>query len=243
MNPIFVGFDKIAVMSEMDFGYNQLLQRIDAFIRKFYKNQMVRGSLYASAILLSGFITVVLLEHFGRFDVEVRTFLFWGFLICALSVLVRLVLLPAAKMYRLGKTIGHERAAAIIGAHFPNVADKLLNTLQLRSQNVSQSESDLVEASIRQKLTDMKPVPFVNAVDIGENRKYIKWILPPLAVILIILFAAPSVLTKSTERLIRYSEHIAEEAPFVMTVTNPSLTVEENNDFILEVAVSGESMP
>jgi hypothetical protein len=230
-------------MSELDFGYNQLLQRIDAFIRKYYKNQMVRGSLYAAAILLSGFISVVLLEYFGRFDVEVRTFLFWGFLLSALAVLFRLVFVPAAKMLRLGKTISHEHASTIIGAHFPLIADKLLNTLQLRTQNVSHSESDLIEASIRQKLTEMKPVPFVNAVDIGENRKYVKWILPPLALILIILFAAPSILTKSTERLIRYSEHIAEEAPFLMTVTNASLTVEENKDFVLEVAVSGESMP
>lgn len=223
--------------------YQQLIQRIDAFTRKFYKNQMVKGSIYAAAVMLAGFITVVLLEHFGRFDVNVRTFLFWGFLSCSMLVLARLVIVPATRMYRLGKIISHEQAAIIIGRHFPHVSDKLLNTLQLHSQSLTMADSDLIEASIQQKLTEMKPVPFVNAVDIGENRKYIKWVLPPLAVILIILFAAPSVLTKSAERLIRYSEHIAEEAPFVMTVTNPSLTVEENNDFVLEVAVSGESMP
>jgi hypothetical protein len=223
--------------------YQQLIQRIDAFTRKFYKNQMVKGSIYAAAVMLAGFITVVLLEHFGRFDVNVRTFLFWGFLSCSMLVLARLVIVPATRMYRLGKIISHEQAAIIIGRHFPHVSDKLLNTLQLHSQSLTMADSDLIEASIQQKLTEMKPVPFVNAVDIGENRKYIKWVLPPLAVILIILFAAPSVLTKSAERLIRYSEHIAEEAPFVMTVTSPSLTVEENNDFVLEVAVSGESMP
>jgi len=230
-------------MSKIEQNYQQLIGRIDAFIRKYYKNQMVRGSLYAAAILLSGFITIVLLEHFGRFDVTVRTLMFWGFMTCSAAVLFRWVLWPAAKMYRLGAIISHEQAADIIGKHFPHVSDKLLNTLQLRRLTVSPDESALIEASIHQRLEELKPVPFVGAVDLGENRKYIKWLLPPLSLILIIVLAAPSVLTKSTERLIRYSEHIAEEAPFLMTVTNPALSVEENSDFTLEVAVSGESMP
>jgi hypothetical protein len=230
-------------MVESGMDFRQLIQRIDAFIRKFYKNQMVKGSIYSAAITLAGFIIVVLMEHFGRFDVSMRTILFWGFVICSLSVFIRLVLLPASRMYRLGKVISHEQAAIIIGKYFPGISDKLLNTLQLQGQVASDADTDLIQASIRQKLAEMKPVPFVNAVDLGENRKYIKWVLPPLALIMIILFAAPSVLTKSTQRLIRYSEHIAEEAPFTMSLTNAQLVVEENSDFAVEVAVSGETTP
>ena len=42
-----------------------ILQAIDAFIRKYYKNLLIRGALYAVGIVLTLFLAAVLLEHFG----------------------------------------------------------------------------------------------------------------------------------------------------------------------------------
>ncbi len=53
-----------------------------------------------------------------------------------------------------------------------DVKDKLLNTLQLKKQADNQPDQfALIHASINQKITELKPVPFAAAVMISENRK------------------------------------------------------------------------
>ena len=222
--------------------YHQLLQKLDVFIRKYYKNLMIRGALYCLAIIFFTYLLVTLAEYFGRFSIAMRTFLFWSFVGSVLFVLAKFFLLPLSKLFRLGKIISHEQAAQIIGQHFPHVQDKLLNTLQLKSMAGS-GDNSLLEASIAQKISELRPVPFSNAVDFRENRKYLKWVLPPVSIVIILLFAAPSILTKPTERLIKHGQIVAEEAPFTIRVTNENLTTPENKDYTVAIELSGKEIP
>jgi hypothetical protein len=222
--------------------YNQLLLKLDVFIRKYYKNQMIRGVLYCLAIIFFTYLVVTLAEYFGRFSIAMRTFLFWSFVGGVFFVLAKFFLLPLSKIFRLGKIISHEQAAQIIGKHFPHVQDKLLNTLQLKSM-AGNGDNSLLEASIAQKISELRPVPFSSAIDFRENRKYLKWVLPPVSIVLILLFAAPSILTKPTERLIKHGQIIAEEAPFTIKVTNENLTTPENKDYTVNIELSGNEIP
>jgi hypothetical protein len=75
-------------------------------------------------------------------------------------------------MLKLGKHISYEQAASIIGKHFPEVDDRLLNTLQLQSQVNEHTESSLLQASIAQRMQSLRPVPFTAAIDVKKNKKY-----------------------------------------------------------------------
>ena len=122
--------------------------------------------------------------------------------------------------------------------------DKLLNTLQLKKQALENAEHrDLIEASINQKIETLKPVSFPSAVNIRENNKYLKYIIPPAAIICILAFAAPSILTESTRRLIRHNEYFAPVAPFQFEVMNKSLSAIQGEDFKLELKLSGDKLP
>ena len=116
----------------MGVARNLIIDRLDEFIRKYYKNRLIRGVLYSVALLLSLLIVVLLLEYFGYFPPVVRAILFWSYVVATLLVLFFFVVVPLAKMYRLGRRISYEQAAVIIGDHFPEVKDKLLNLLQLQ---------------------------------------------------------------------------------------------------------------
>jgi len=222
--------------------YHQLLLKLDVFIRKYYKNQMIRGILYCLAIIFFTYLVVTLAEYFGRFSIAMRTFLFWSFIGGVLFVIGKFLLLPLSKIFRLGTIISHEQAAQIIGKHFPHVQDKLLNTLQLKSMSI-EGDNSLIEASIAQKISELRPVPFSSAIDFRENRKYLKWVLPPVSIVLILLFAAPSILTKPTERLIKHGQIVAEEAPFTIRVTNENLTTPENRDYTVNIELNGAEIP
>jgi hypothetical protein len=229
-------------MNNINNEYNQLIHRLDVFIRKYYKNLMIRGALYCLAIIFMTYLLVALAEYFGRFNIAVRTLLFWTFVTGVTVVIAKFFIDPLLKIFRLGKIISHEQAAEIIGKHFPHVQDKLLNMLQLKSM-AAEAENSLITASIAQKISELRPVPFSSAVDFRENRKYLKWVLPPVGIVILLLFAAPSILTKPTERLIKHGQIIAEEAPFIIRVTNDNLTTPENEDYTVSVELSGKEIP
>src|SRR5688572_22931343 len=103
---------------------NILLLKLDEFIRRYYKNSLIRGSLYACGIVIAAFLAVTLLEYFGQFGRVMRGVLFLGFIGSALFVMGKYVAIPLLKLYRIGPMISYDEAARIIGRHFNNVQDK-----------------------------------------------------------------------------------------------------------------------
>ena len=145
-----------------------ILESLDKFIRKYYKNRMIKGILYSLTLLLSLFLIVVLLESFGWFGSVVMALLFWFYLMVALFVLGYYIVVPMAKMMRIGKVISYEEAAVIVGNHFPEIKDRLLNLLQLQSQE-SDVDNELLPMAIEQKTAQLKPLPFHIALQFLHN--------------------------------------------------------------------------
>src|SRR5258706_15577954 len=112
-------------------NYTLLIEKLDAFIRKYYKNQLIRGVIYCVALGLAFYFAVTTLEYFGYFSTTLRTILFYSFIAGNIFIIARYVVISLSYLYRYGKIISHEQAAMIIGRHFPEVQDKLLNVLQL----------------------------------------------------------------------------------------------------------------
>ena len=132
-------------------SFDDLIKQVDAFIRKYYKNLMLRGAFLFVVIFLSTFLVVAGLEYIGRFNSYVRAGLLFSFIGVNLYVLIKNFVIPLSKLYSFGKRIDRYQAAKIIGRFFPNVNDRLLNTLQL--QDVAETNPrniELLRASVNQ---------------------------------------------------------------------------------------------
>lgn len=224
-------------------NYQLLIEKLDQFIRKYYINQLIRGSLYSIALLLALFLGLNFMEHYFYFPSDVRKVLFWSFVGISGFALGKWVLEPLFHYLHLGKLITHEQAARIIGQHFGNVKDKLLNILQLRHQVDTSENRDLILASIEQKSEEIKPVPFQAAIDLKQNRKYLKYALPPLLLLILILFVNSSLITDSTTRLLYNGREFGRPAPFHFELDNDALKVAQFEDFPLTVKVDGDALP
>jgi len=224
-------------------NYQLLIEKLDEFIRKFYVNQLIRGGLYSIALILALFLGLNFLEHEFYFHSGIRATLFWSFVGISGAALTFWALLPLIHYFKLGLVISHEQAAKIIGQHFADVKDKLLNVLQLRQQADGASHKELILASINQKSERIKLVPFKKAIDLSQNRKYLRYALPPLLLLFILLFAAPSLIKDSTARLIKYNKEFEKPAPFHFIIGEENLSVIQFGDFPLKVKVEGEVMP
>lgn len=224
-------------------NYRLLVEKLDQFIRKFYINKLIRGGLYSIGLILVLFLTVSVLEYFFYFHTGMRKVMVFSFLGISALALTRWVILPLMNYFHLGKIISHEQAASIIGDHFTDVKDKLLNVLQLRHQSDTAANKELILASINQKSDEIKLVPFKSAINLSQNRKYLRYALPPLLLLLVLLFAAPSVIRDSTFRLINNGKEFFKPAPFRFVVDEEKLSVVQYGDFPLTVKIEGAQLP
>jgi hypothetical protein len=227
----------------MTTAYDLLISRLDAFIRKYYANQVIRGALVFLSCLLFYILTVTVGEYFLYMPVWARIGIVSVFGILASAALVMWVIVPLAKMAKLGKVISHEQAANIIGRHFPEISDRLLNILQLKRQTDNQASHDLVEASINQKIKQISVVPLTSAIDLSKNRKYLPYLLPLLLVGVFILVAAPNVFKEGSSRLLQPTKAFSKPAPFQFLIKNSSLTAIRNSDFEITMETKGNALP
>lgn len=222
-------------------SYNYLLEKLESFIRRYYVNELIKGAILFASIGLLYFILTLLVEHFLWLDSLGRSLLFWSFILVETLLLVKFLVIPVLKLFKLSKGLDHAMASRIIGEHFPEVKDKLLNVLQLK-QDTHQSE--LLLAGIEQKSVELKPVPFASAVDFRVNLKYLKYaVLPGLLILAVVATGNSNLFADSYTRVVNYSTAYEPPAPFQFQVLNSELQVRENEAFTLQVRTVGEMVP
>ena len=223
---------------------SQLTRKLDDFINRFYKNQLLRGSLFFVALLVPYFLFIALAEHFGHFGIGVRTAFFYSFIAIGLTAFARWVLLPSLKLLGFAQRLSYHEAAIMIGGHFKDIEDRLLNTLQLlSSEEINPATQVLLGASIDQKMDGMKAVPFVRAVDFSENKRFLKYAVPPVVVLILMIVVFPSLMKESTQRLVAHSSTFEEVAPFTFLLRNQGESAIQNEDVNLIVNVAGTEVP
>lgn len=228
----------------MSSNYDLLVAKINEFIQKFYLNKLLRGSICAAALLLALYLVLFVLVYYFSPGIPVKTFLFFFYAAIAVAVVALWVLRPALHYFKLGKNLEIEQAAALIGDHFFNVRDKLLNTIQLKAlADQSPSNHQLVMAGIDQKIMELTPVPFSSAIRLNDNRKYIKYVAVPLSVIVLIFILAPAILKEGTSSFIQYDRYIAPKAPFSFELLNKKLLVSQGEDVALQLKITGDRIP
>ena len=218
-----------------------IFSKIDEYKRKYYKNLLIKGLLFTLALILSAFLFVSAVEYFGRFNSSIRGTLLFGFLGLVGYALIFWVVKPLLYLFHLNESLTYEKAANEIGKFFPEIGDRLLNTLQLAQ--LSDDDNSLLQASINQKTQELKFIKFADAIKIGENKKYLKYALPPLVLVLLIAAVSPKFFKSSTERIVYFQKDFVEEAPFKFKITNGDLKAVKNEDFTLDLSLIGNAIP
>ena len=147
--------------------YSKLIDNLNAFIKKHYYNQLIRGLLYTFAIILFFFLAFDIAEYFFYFNKGWRIFVTTLYITISLLSFSYFIAIPLLRLLGIISGITHEKAAVIIGKHFPEINDKLLNTLQLYhlKTNEQNFNIELLNASIEQKALKLSPFRFKLAID------------------------------------------------------------------------------
>lgn len=218
-----------------------IYQKLEAFIKKYYINELIRGLLLFIGFGLLYFLFTLFVEYFLWLKPIGRTMLFWTFILVEIFLLFRFILFPIFKLLKIQKGIDYKEASTIIGNHFLDVNDKLTNFLQLDND---QNQSELLLASITQKANSLQPIPFGNAINFNNNRKYLPLaIVPILFFVFFYLSGNSTILSQSLNRVVHFNAQFQPPAPFEFIIQNDNLQTEQNKDFILKVKSVGKIVP
>ena len=225
----------------MNSSFEQLLDQIDSFIRKYYKNEMIKGFLLFTLFFLFSILLTTSLEYIGRFSTSTRAFLFFGFISVNTLLLIRYIIIPLSKLASFGKRINRYHASEIIGSFFPGISDRLKNTLQLQDTlNQNEGNIELLRASVIQKSQQLNVIPFSSAIDFSQNKKYLRYLLPIFSAFVLLAVFVPSIIMQGTVRVVNYNE---EYAPFKFFINQNKLTIEEGHDVEISLILKGTSLP
>jgi hypothetical protein len=217
-----------------------LITQIEEYKNKYFLNKVLKGTIISASILLATYLLFNTLEYFGRFGTSVRAVLFFSFLFLFILTIFTQILKPGISLLSKKKPIDNENAAKQIGDFFPEIKDKLLNTLQL---SASQSQNQLIQASIAQKTKQLGVVRFTDAIKIEENKKYAKFVVLPAIIIAAILLIYPAYFAESSKRILYFKNEFSEPAPFQFIVKNKNFKAFKNEDFSVELALVGKALP
>ena len=223
---------------------NFIFQKLELFIKKFYTNELIKGSIFFIGLGLLYLLFTLFIEYFFWLKPMGRTILFAVFISVEIFLLFRFIAFPIFKLLKFQKGIDFKEASAIIGIHFTEVSDKLTNFLQLSDAVHNQYKSELLLASIEQKAKMLQPFPFGNAIKFNANKKYLPFaLLPILFFALFYISGNGKILSQSLNRVVHFKQQFLPPAPFKFVVLNKDLQTEQNKDFILKVRSKGKVIP
>ena len=108
-------------------NFETIKHKLEQFIKRYYTNELLKGAILFFAIGLLYLLITLFVEYVLWLNPTARTILFWVFIVVELGLFVKFIATPLAHLFKIRKGIGYDTASKLIGNHFPEVNDKLLN--------------------------------------------------------------------------------------------------------------------
>ena len=194
-------------------------------------------------LMIALFLIINGIEYFSWLPQKGRLLLLLLFVFGTIFVFIFYFALPIINLIRFRKKMSDEKAAVIIGRFFPEISDKLLNTLQLSNELSQNIDNQLLIATIEQRTEHLKPINFSDAVNLKENYKYLRYFGIAFVVLSVALIFIPDFSKKPAQRIINYSQDFSKPLPFEVQLSATSIEVSQGKDAEFSIHVTGEKIP
>jgi hypothetical protein len=234
-------------------NHSSIKQKLSDFIRRYHLQQLILGAAFYLLEFAVIFLVLNYIEYFFWLKSAARGtlfFVFWGWLVLgAIWHLGR----PLLRLWGQRGALSYENAAKIIGDHFPEIQDQLLNYLQLedlyiKSENKNEAtvksvNRDLMLLAIQQKSDRLKGFSFVQAL----NPQAFKTHVLRLSAVLLLLFVwglyDSRNISAASQRLLYFDQQFVQKAPFDFIWINSVDHVQEGEDLDVQLKFSGNKIP
>lgn len=237
--------------------YNHFIHQLDAFRRRFYLDRAFRGFLVFCIFFVFQLLLFTLVEFFTYFSVFARTILFWSVSSLLLILFFFLVVTPWFQSKRWFPGMDYRQVCDKLSRLYPELGDRLVNALDLVEQyrkagnrpstaNLSSIDffetSSLLQSAIMQITDTFLSYRFEKAIRFKRSFPVLFLAVFFLSLLFVLWLTVPRFF-HSSQRLVHYQTHYQREFPFDISIAADSLHVEFDQDFVLDIKVSGASLP
>ena len=220
-----------------------LIGKIEAFTRKYYLNRLIQGVLVGVVLWIVFYLLLNGLEYFSWFPPKGRFVLFLFLLAGSAFVLVYHFIIPLVNLIRFRKKMSVEQASVLIGKFFPEINDKLLNTIQLSNQAATETDNALLVATIEQRSARLSPIRFSDAVNLRGNLKYLGIFLGLLLLLILLMVFLPSFAVQPTQRIVNYEQHFEKPLPYHVDIEQDDIETTQGKEVKFNIRVTGDRIP
>ncbi len=222
---------------------NKLIEKIEGFTRKYYLNRLIQGVLVGAVLWIVFYLLINGLEYFSWFPPKGRFVLFLFLLAGSAFVLVYHFLIPLFNLIRFRKKMSVEQASVMIGKFFPEIKDKLLNTIQLSNQAATDADNALLAATIEQRSARLSPIRFSDAVDLRGNLKYLGIFFGLLLLLILLMVFLPSFAVQPTQRIVNYEQSFEKPLPYQVEIEQDEIETTQGQEVKFNIHVTGGRIP
>ena len=235
---------------------NKLIEKIEDFTRKYYLNRLIQGVLVGAVLWIVFYLLINGLEYFSWFPPKGRFVLLLFLLAGSAFVLVYHFLIPLINLIRFRKRMSVEQASVMIGKFFPEIKDKLLNTIQLSNQmeasknmvgpstdSGTSEDNALLAATIEQRSARLSPIRFSDAVDLRGNLKYLGIFFGSLLILIALMVFLPSFAVQPTQRIVNYEQHFEKPLPYQVEIEQDDIETTQGKEVKFNIRVTGDRIP
>ena len=115
--------------------------------------------------------------------------------------------------------------SSLLSKTYPEIKDKLINVVELANESNSAYSSDLKNASIDQKIEELKIFRFSDAIRYKDLKIVFSIFIGVVFLFSASLFYSPVFFTESSARLVRFQQKFEKPAPFTFELENTTFEI------------------
>ncbi len=217
----------------------EIIKNLDAVIRKNGFKQALKGVyLTLTGVFIIGVI-FSLSELFSNFNSEIRTILFFSFILLSTVGIFVLVILPLLRGFKILSKPEYNKTASEVGNNYPDIRDELVNALQLTEENSPAVSKSLIHAAFERVYSKTKNIKFADTVNFKSTSKLLKILLFAFFLISALYFLSPG-LRSSASRLMNFDKEFITPQKFTFEVIPGNVKLTKGENLAVKIKVIGE---
>jgi hypothetical protein len=217
----------------------RLRTRLQRTTRRMTWAELAFGAAGAVGAVAAAWVLAVALEASLWLGTTARTALAAAVGTVAVGVAAALLARPVGRLLGVVAGRSEEAVAREVGRHHPQVADRLVNLLQLADGHRSHAPAPFIDEAVQHLAEDLDEVSFREVEDFGRARRALRLASLPLAAVLAFLLVAPSTFLGASERLLAPATAFDRPAPFQLSVAPGSVRLVQGDSLRVTARPSG----
>ncbi|MFB6249544.1 MAG: DUF4175 family protein, partial [Salinibacter sp.] len=219
----------------------RLRTRLQRTTRRMTWAELAFGAAVAGGTVAATWFLAVVLEASLWLGTAARTALAAAVGTVVIGVGAALLARPVGRLLGLVSGPSEEAVAREVGRHHPQVADRLVNLLQLAEGRRSHAPAPFIDEAVQHLAEDLDDVSFREVEDFDRARRALRLASLPLAAVLAFLLMAPSTFLDASQRLLAPGTAFDRPAPFQLSLRPGSVRLVQGDSLRITVRTTGAS--